>query len=103
MNIQSFYDPDRLYQIRYNPDDTVHFYNAGEEDMYKNYTGQHAPKINPKEHLQDTNVKMLFTIQIIYNLEQNPLEQIEKVDLLVLGCSHIFGVGLPKNMYGINN
>ena len=44
---------------------------------------------------------------VVYNsnnlqFRTNPLEQIEKVDLLVLGCSHIFGVGLPKNIYGIN-
>tara|TARA_Y100000287_G_scaffold112104_1_gene89935 strand:- start:249 stop:1148 length:900 start_codon:yes stop_codon:yes gene_type:complete len=96
MNIQPFYDLDRLYQIRYNPpDDTVHFYNAGEEDMYKNYTGQFAPRL----------IEGAFTRykreDVVYNLNNlqfrtKPLEQIEKVDLLVLGCSHTFGVGLPQ-------
>ena len=64
--------------------------------MYKNYTGQHAPRL----------IEGAFTRykreDVVYNLNNlqfrtKPLEQIEKVDLLVLGWKLVLDY-----LYGIN-
>ena len=90
------------YKIRYNqPDDELHFYNAGEEDMWNRGNGQ-SFTVN---YSVPTLVEGAFTKykkeDVVYDLVDRvyrcrPFEDYKTVDLLVLGCSHTFGVGLPQ-------
>ena len=87
------------YKIRYNPpDEEMYFYNRGEEDMYKEHDGRNlylpAPTLIEGAY---TNYKKEDVVYDLFDrvYRCRPFEEYKTVDLLVLGCSHTFGVGLP--------